>query len=113
MQRILYFIDNQNCNVKNVDRYLFLWQILASNVQVLLFALSVPLCSNFPVTRNDWLSLDDVYSHTLCPGETCVYRKTGNFRVVQFSRNFAVSINPRKLKSAKYFPIFEKIVLRN
>ena len=60
------------------------------------------------VTRNDWLSLDDVYSHTLCPGETCVYRKTGNFRVVQFSRNFAVSINPRKLKSAKYFPIFEK-----
>ena len=37
------------------------------------------------------------------------YRKTGNFRVVQFSRNFAVSINPRKLKSAKYFPIFEKI----
>ena len=35
------------------------------------------------------------------------YRKTGNFRVVKFSRNFAVSINPRKLKSAKYFPIFE------
>ena len=26
---------------------------------------------------------------------------------------FAVSINPRKLKSAKYFPIFEKLVLRN
>ena len=37
------------------------------------------------------------------------YRETGNFRVVQFSRNFAVSINPRKLKSAKYFPIFETI----
>ena len=37
-----------------------------------------------------------------------VYRKTGNFRVVQFSRNFAASINPRKLKSATYFPIFEK-----
>ena len=36
----------------------------------------------------------------------CNYRKTGNFRVVQFSRNFAVSINPRKLKSAKYFPFF-------
>ena len=35
------------------------------------------------------------------------YRKTGNFRVVQFSRNFAVSISPRKLKSAKYFPSFE------
>ena len=38
-----------------------------------------------------------------------IYRKTGNFRVVQFSRNFAVSINSRKLKSTKYFPIFEKI----
>ena len=38
-----------------------------------------------------------------------IYRKTGNFCVVQFSRNFAVSINPRKLKSAKYFPIFETI----
>ena len=34
----------------------------------------------------------------------------GNFRVVHFSRNFAVSINPRKLKSAKYFPIFEELV---
>ena len=41
------------------------------------------------------------------------YRKTGNFRVIQFSQYFAVSINPRKLKSAKYFPIFEKIVLSN
>ena len=28
----------------------------------------------------------------------------GNFRVVQFSRYFAVSCDPRKLKSAKYFP---------
>ena len=37
------------------------------------------------------------------------YRKTGNFRVVQFSRNFAVSMNARKLKSAKYFSIFETI----
>ena len=27
--------------------------------------------------------------------------QTGNFRVIQFSRIFAVSINPRKLKSAK------------
>ena len=25
------------------------------------------------VTRNYWLSLDDVYSHKLCPGETCAY----------------------------------------
>ena len=35
--------------------------------------------------------------------ENCNYkkRKTGNFLVVQFSRNFAVSIIPRKLKSAK------------
>ena len=41
------------------------------------------------------------------------YRKTGNFRVVEFSRNFAASINPRKLKSAKYFPIFDKLVLMN
>ena len=40
------------------------------------------------------------------------YRKTGNFRVVQFSRNLAFSINPRKLKSAKYFPIFEKISVK-
>ena len=37
------------------------------------------------------------------------YRKTGNFCVVEFSWNFAVSISPQKLKSAKYFPIFEKI----
>ena len=47
---------------------------------------------------------------------TCLlprYRKTGNFRVVQFSRNFAVSINQRKLKSAKYFPVLEKLVSRN
>ena len=41
------------------------------------------------------------------------YRKTGNFRVVQFLQNFAVSINLRKLKSAKYFPIFEKLVFGN
>ena len=41
------------------------------------------------------------------------YRKMGNFRVVQFSRNFAVCFNLQKLKSAKYFPIFEKLVLRN
>ena len=32
------------------------------------------------------------------------YRKMENFRVVQFSRYFAVSREPRKLKSAKYFP---------
>ena len=38
-----------------------------------------------------------------------IYRKTGNFLVIQFLRNFAVSINPRKLKSAKYFPTFETI----
>ena len=36
------------------------------------------------------------------------YREVGNFHVVQFSRNFTVSINPRKLKSVKYFSIFEK-----
>ena len=30
--------------------------------------------------------------------------KMGNFRVVQFSRYFAVSREPRKFKSAKYFP---------
>ena len=45
------------------------------------------------------------------------YRKTGSFRIVQFSRNFAVTINPRKLKSAKYFQkivhILLKLVLRN
>ena len=33
----------------------------------------------------------------------------GKFRVVKFSRNFTVSIHPRKLKSAKYFSIFEII----
>ena len=32
------------------------------------------------------------------------YRKMGNFHVVQFSRYFAVSHEPRKLKSAKNFP---------
>ena len=37
------------------------------------------------------------------------YCKMGNFRVVQFSRNFAISINLQKLKSAKHFPIFETI----
>ena len=31
----------------NWDRYLFSRKILASNIQVHLFALSVPLCSNF------------------------------------------------------------------
>ena len=31
-------------------------------------------------------------------------RKMGNFRVVQFSRYFPVSPEPRKLKSTKYFP---------
>ena len=36
--------------------------------------------------------------------DAVVYRKMGNFRVVQFSRYFAVSHEPRKLKSAKYFP---------
>ena len=46
-------------------------------------------------------------------GELNTYRKTGNFRVVQFSRNFAVCINPRKLKSAKYFHTVEKLVSRN
>ena len=43
----------------------------------------------------------------------CSYHKPGNFCVVQFSRNFAVSIKPRKLKPAKYFPIFENLMLRN
>ena len=41
------------------------------------------------------------------------YRKTGSFRIVKFSRNFAVNINPQKLKYAKYFPIFEILLLRN
>ena len=39
------------------------------------------------------------------------YCKTGNFCVVQFSQNIVVSINLRKLKSAKYFfPIFEELL---
>ena len=42
-----------------------------------------------------------------------IYRKTENFRVIQVLRNLAVSINPRKLKSAKYFPIFEGNVSRH
>ena len=37
------------------------------------------------------------------------YRKMGNFRVVQFSLNFAVGQDPRKLKSAKYFPSLSKV----
>ena len=32
------------------------------------------------------------------------YRKMETFRVAQFSWNFAVGKDPRKLKSAKYFP---------
>ena len=41
------------------------------------------------------------------------YPKTGNFHVVQFSWNLAVSINPRKLKYVKHFYIFEKLVFKN
>ena len=32
-----------------------------------------------------------------------------NFRVVQFSRSFAVGRDPRKLKSAKYIPSLSKV----
>ena len=38
-----------------------------------------------------------------------MYRKMENFRVVQFSRNFAVGRDPRKLKSAKYIPSVSKV----
>ena len=38
-----------------------------------------------------------------------IYRKMENFRVVQFSRNFAVCRDPRKLKSAKYFSSLFKV----
>ena len=37
------------------------------------------------------------------------YRKMENFRVVQFSWNFAVGRDPRKLKSAKYVPSLSKV----
>ena len=37
----------------------------------------------------------------------------GNFRIIKFSRNFAVCFNLRILKSAKYFHNFDKLVLRN
>ena len=37
------------------------------------------------------------------------YRKMGNFRVVQFSWNFAVGRDPRKLKSAKYIPSLSQV----
>ena len=37
------------------------------------------------------------------------YRKMENFRVIQFSRNFAVGRDPRKLKSAKYIPSLSKV----
>ena len=42
---------------------------------------------------------------TSSEGRDTIYRKMGNFRVVQFSRYFAVSHEPRKLKSAKYFQV--------
>ena len=35
--------------------------------------------------------------------------KMENFRVVQFSWNFAVGRDPRKLKSAKYVPSLSKV----
>ena len=34
-----------------------------------------------------------------------IYRIMENFRVVQFSRNFAVGRGPRKLKFAKFFQV--------
>ena len=40
------------------------------------------------------------------------YRKMENFRVVQFSGNFAVGRDPRKLKSAKYIPSMSKVKAR-
>ena len=40
----------------------------------------------------------------ICCEQPINYRKMGNFRVVQFSRYFTVSREPRKLKSAEYFP---------
>ena len=38
-----------------------------------------------------------------------IYRKMENFRLVQFSRNFAVGRDPRKLQSAKYIPGLSKV----
>ena len=37
-----------------------------------------------------------------------IYRKMENFRVVQFSSNFAVGRDPRKLKATKYIPSLSK-----
>ena len=37
------------------------------------------------------------------------FRKMENFRVVQFSRNFAVGRDPRKLKFAEYIPSLTKV----
>ena len=44
--------------------------------------------------------------------EHFTYRKMENFRIVQFSRNFAVGRDPGKLKSAKYIPSLSKVKVK-
>ena len=39
------------------------------------------------------------------------YRKMGNFPIVQFMQYFAISREPQKLKSAKYFPTLTILLL--
>ena len=70
-----YFVlhDCQNCNVKNVDRYLLSWQIGIKRTGSFICFVCPFMFQLSRVTRNHWLSLDDVYSHKLCRGETCVY----------------------------------------
>ena len=65
--------DCQNCNVKNVDRYLLSWQIGIKRTGSFICFVCPSMFQLSRVTRNHWLSLDDVYSHKLCRGETCVY----------------------------------------
>ena len=68
--------------------------------QVLLLSISKP-----------FTNMDLVLSHEFNRNgkEIMLYRKTEIFRVVQFSRDFAVGRNPRKLKSAKCFPSLSKV----
>ena len=58
----------------NCGQIFVFMKILASNILVLLFALSVPLVLKLSeVTWNHWLSLDDAYSHKWCHNETCLF----------------------------------------
>ena len=60
-------------------------------------------------TETGWTNIVPENPYSLKSRNMTIYRKTGNFRVVQFSRNFTVSINPQKIKIRGIFSYFWKI----